>query len=342
MGAFSKAIKAGFNIRLALTGPSGSGKTYTALRIATKLAELKGGRIAFIDTERRSSERYADEFDFDVAHLTDYHPRNYIDLIQQVCGDYAVVVIDSLSHAWMGQGGILDLKDRSSEKNGFAAWKNLTPLQNELIDTIIGCDSHVISTMRAKTEYVLEQNSRGKQAPRKVGTAAVQRDGVEYEFDVVGELTAEGDYNLIEFTKTRCPALRGRSYRNPGEDVAQILYDWTKTAAEAPAMADEAVDADNEGTATAEPEQSETRDRFNTLARAAIEAGMWSGRDGAIAWLRRAIGDDTIGSSADCTDDQLNVAIRALDEDLDSFNEGVAAATADANEAAAAYEGSSR
>src|SRR5690606_34635021 len=110
MSGFKKATKSQAKLRMAITGPSGSGKTYTALSVGTPL-----GRIAVIDTERGSASKYADLFDFDVLELTEYNPRNYIEAIRAACaGGYDVLIIDSLSHAWSGQGGVLELVDRAA------------------------------------------------------------------------------------------------------------------------------------------------------------------------------------------------------------------------------------
>ena len=47
-------------------------------------------------------------------------------------------------------------------------------------------------TMRVKTEWLTEKDEKtGRMIPRKVGLAPVMRDGVEYEFDVCGDLDTE-------------------------------------------------------------------------------------------------------------------------------------------------------
>src|SRR5690606_13664649 len=100
MAAFRKATKQQSRLRMALIGPSGSGKTYTALRIGSHL----GDRIAVIDTERGSASKYADKFEFDVMELDSFHPQKYIDGIKAAEAEgYDVLIIDSLSHAWMGK-----------------------------------------------------------------------------------------------------------------------------------------------------------------------------------------------------------------------------------------------
>jgi hypothetical protein len=242
MITFKKASKSQGRLRFALIGQSGGGKTYTALSVATALAAAEGGRIAVIDTEHGSASKYASgkPFDFDVLELTDFNPRNYSDAIR-AAGEagYSVIIVDSLSHAWTGKGGALEMKDNASRRagvNSFTAWKDITPLQNELIDTMLQSRCHIIATMRAKTEYVIEKDERtGKSVPRKIGLAPVQRDQIEFEFDLAGEMDQE---NTLTITKTRCPELAGKCLQKPGADLAKILLGWLSDGApEVPAAA---------------------------------------------------------------------------------------------------------
>lgn len=222
---FQKAVKQEAKLRLAIAGPSGSGKTYSALAIATHL----GGKIAVVDTEHGSASKYADKFNFDVVNMEPpFHPDRFIKFIREAQdAGYQTVILDSLSHAWNGTGGLLEVVDqiaaRSNSKNTFAAWKEGTPIYNHLIDAIIQSNVHVIATMRSKQDYTMELDDRGKQKPVKVGMAPIQRDGFEYEFDVV--LTMDIDNNAI-VTKTRCEELNGGIFRKPGKDVADILTSW--------------------------------------------------------------------------------------------------------------------
>lgn len=224
---FKRATKSQAKLRMALMGPSGSGKTYTALTLATALAP---GRVAVIDTEHGSASKYGDQFTFDVLELSDYHPKHYIDAIAAAgeAGAYDVLVIDSLSHAWNGAGGVLELVDkaarRSESKNTFAAWRDATPLHNQLVEALLAVPLHLLVTMRSKTEYVLEKDERtGKTAPRKIGLAPIQREGMEYEFDVVAEMDMQ---NTLMVTKTRIPRLAGKVIPHPGAPLATTLSDW--------------------------------------------------------------------------------------------------------------------
>jgi hypothetical protein len=221
--AFKKATKEQAKGRIGLIGPAGSGKSYSALRIACAM----GKKVAAIDTEHGSLSKYANDFSFDVDELSSYHPQNYINAIKEAeRHGYDVLVIDSLSHAWSGKDGALELKDRATANNkgnSFSAWREITPLHNALIEAILSSKMHIIATMRAKTEYVLETNERGKQTPRRVGTAPVQRDGMEYEFDIVGDLDLD---NTLTISKSRCKALKNAVAPMPGEDIARTIMEW--------------------------------------------------------------------------------------------------------------------
>ncbi len=231
MSMFKKAVKSEAKLRLAIAGPSGSGKTYTALSVAAALAD--GRPVALVDTEHGSASKYADIFGFDVAEMhPPFHPDKVIQAINEAArAGYAVIILDSLSHAWEGTGGVLDLVDEAAKRiksgNTYMAWKEGTPVQNRLYDAITGADIHVIATERSKTEYVLVANNNGKQEPKKVGMKPQQREGFEYEFDVFLEMDI--DHNGI-VSKTRCPALTDRVFAKPGRDLAAILADWLQGA----------------------------------------------------------------------------------------------------------------
>lgn len=232
---FHPATKTRARARIAIIGPSGSGKTYSALAIAAGL----GKRVAVIDTERGSASKYAGLPGmpaFDVLELESFAPETYVSAIGAAgAAGYDVLIIDSLSHAWMGKDGALEQVDRAAKRsqsgNSFAAWREITPKHNALVDAMLASSCHLIVTMRAKTEYVMETNSRGKQEPRKIGLAPIQRDGMEYEFDVVGDITL--DHELI-ISKTRCPAFDGKVIQLPGLGFGQDIADWLSDGAPVP------------------------------------------------------------------------------------------------------------
>ena len=230
---FKKATKAAAKLRLGLIGPAGSGKTMTALRIAHGL----GGRVAVVDTERGSASLYSGDrgLAFDVMELDTYEVERFIGAIKDaVEGGYSTLIIDSLSHAWAGKGGILEFVDNAGKRNqgggNFGAWRDATPRHNALVDAILGAPIHVICTLRSKVEYVVE-NVGGRNQVRKVGLQPVQRDGLEYEFTVVGDVTQ--DHDLV-VTKTRALFLKDAVIKEAGEELGKRLAAWLSDGAPAP------------------------------------------------------------------------------------------------------------
>ena len=220
---FTKATKKAAKGRIALDGPSGSGKTYTALTIATTL----GQRIAVIDTEHGSASKYADLFAFDTLHLNSYRPQILIDALgAAAAAGYDVVIVDSLSHFWMGTDGMLEQVDRAAKRaggHGMSGWKEMRPEERDMIEAMLGYPGHLICTLRVKTDWVEGENSRGKRQMMKVGTKAEQREGLEYEFDLVASLDLSNELTVV---KSRCPALSGEIVARPGPAFAEVFRKW--------------------------------------------------------------------------------------------------------------------
>lgn len=191
---FKKAQREAVKLKLALTGPAGAGKTFSALRLAKGL----GGKIAVIDTENGSASLYAEQFDFDVMVLSPpFTAIKYIEAIKAAeKAAYSVLIIDSISHAWLE---ITEKKSQSDLRpgvNSFTSWGIYTPIQNSYISAILQSSLNVICTIRSKTDYVMQTNEKGKMAPQKVGLAPVQRDGVEYEFTTIFDINIHHEASL--------------------------------------------------------------------------------------------------------------------------------------------------
>lgn len=220
---FLPATRAAVKARIALAGPSGSGKTYTALSLASRLGE----RIAVIDTERGRASLYSglNGWSFDTLNPQSFSPQSLTEALGVASGaEYDVVVVDSLSHYWMGVDGMLEQADRKAKGgNSFSGWKEVRPDERRMLDALASFPGHVIVTLRVKTEYVIEDNERGKKVPRKVGMKPEQREGIEYEFDVVGDLDLD---NTLTVSKTRVPMLHGQVITKPGPEVGETIRDW--------------------------------------------------------------------------------------------------------------------
>jgi hypothetical protein len=121
---------------------------------------------------------------------------------------------------------------KKGSRDGFTVWADITPLHNELLDTILAAPIHIIATLRARTAYEIEKDERtGKNAITRLGLQPVQRDGVEYEFDVIGDMTLD---NTLMVTKSRMEALSGRVIARPGPEVAEEIAAWLTEGAPAP------------------------------------------------------------------------------------------------------------
>lgn len=279
--AFTRAERRRARLRLGVVGPAGSGKTMSALLIAKGL----GGRIAVVDTEQRSAELYADVCEYDVQPLTaPYDPKKYIAAIHEAeAAGYATVILDSLSHAWAGEGGLLDTHGKLADRgtNSFAAWRTVTPQHNALIEAMLQSSCHIIATMRSKTEYVIEQDDKGRSAPRKVGMAPVQREGMDYEFTVVLELDQK---HVAQSSKDRTRLFDGRLF-TPTQQTGSELLTWLENGAP------QAAQVAPPPTAPADPEPP--------ASSAALKRDVWDGlvavlgsKEAATQLLREETGKD--------------------------------------------------
>lgn len=243
---FQEAERKQLKARIGLCGPAGGGKTYSALIFASVIAEAEGGRIAVIDTENGSAALYADEFSF--LHLRlgpPYAPIRYAQAMEAAVAQGAsVIVVDSLSHAWASEGGVLDIKDNASRRSGvndFTAWRDATPEHERLVNALVYSPVHVIATMRSKVAYAMEQKDNGRMEVRKVGLQPVQREGMDFEFTMVADIDIE---NTLLVSKSRCKPLARAIVRNPDKnsaptyDMARTFYGWLQQGAPASKFAD--------------------------------------------------------------------------------------------------------
>lgn len=217
---FQKAKREQIWLKLLLGGPSGSGKTYSALKLATGLAQESGSGIAYIDTENGRARYYAGEFDFDdIQFEAPFTPEKYIETIDAaVENGYKILIIDSISHEWQY---CLDVHN-AMPGNSYTNWAKVTPRHDAFMEKILQSPIHIISTVRGKDEYVLEEKN-GKQAPKKVGVGYNQRDNVEYSYTVTFNLAQ--DTHVADATKDNTHLFEGR-YEKLTEKDGKALYQW--------------------------------------------------------------------------------------------------------------------
>lgn len=224
-------------IRLGISSVSGGGKTYSALNIAYGLCG-DWSKVVIIDTENNSGDFYAHLGPYKVLSLpAPYSPERYIECIKACENSGAqVIIIDSISHEWEGEGGIINLVE--SIGGGFQnAWKKLTPRHEAFKQKIVTSSCHVITTSRRKQDYVLQEetNSTGKRItkPVKVGLKEVTREGWEYELMVNLEL----DLNHYATTsKDRTELFMDKDPFVPSAETGKLIRQWCDTGLTADQM----------------------------------------------------------------------------------------------------------
>lgn len=209
--------------RIALQGPSGCGKTWTALRIANGL----GGTIGLVDTEKRSARKYGRQFQFKTLDIAHYDPMNLVRAIAKAAERRIdVLIIDSFSHFWSGKGGMLAKVDELSGSNKWGGWKDVRPIEQNMLDALLSFPGHLIVTMRVKTEWVVEERGN-KKVPVKIGLKPDQRENLDYEFDVVGELDLSHTLTVSKSRVVDVPV--GSVVPMAGEEFGKQIADWLGT-----------------------------------------------------------------------------------------------------------------
>ena len=209
--------------RIALQGPSGCGKTWTALRIANGL----GGTIGLVDTEKRSARKYGRQFTFKTLDISHYDPMNLVRAVAKAAEQRIdVLIIDSFSHFWSGKGGMLAKVDELSGSNKWGGWKDVRPIEQNMLDALLSFPGHLIVTMRVKTEWVVEERGN-KKVPVKIGLKPDQRENLDYEFDVVGELDLSHTLTVSKSRVVDVPV--GQVVPMAGEEFGKQISDWLGT-----------------------------------------------------------------------------------------------------------------
>lgn len=244
---FKKAKREQVRMKISVSGPSGSGKTLSSLRLAFGITKAQfpnlsdeeiWSKICVIDTENGSGSLYVgfnrngcQIGDYNVITLTPpYEPQLFVDAIHMAEENGTnVIIIDSLSHAWAGQGGALDQQGAIAARSGnsWTAWRQVTPQHNKLVDAMLQSPCHVIASMRAKMEYEQITNDAGKKQVKAIGMGVIMRDGIEYEFTVAFMLDYE---HVANATKDRT-GLFDKKYFVIDENVGKQMYQWLSSGA---------------------------------------------------------------------------------------------------------------
>lgn len=208
-------------LRIVVDGPAGSGKSLLMLMTLRGLVGPEG-MIAVIDSEREAIEKYGGLFPtvkqpegFHRLKLTNFSVDDYCNAIDDaITFGYDAIGIDSCSHEWIGTGGILQKVDQAAGDNAYfdkKGWKKMTPEHMRFLDKATGVPAHVFATIRSKVDYEIVTDANGRKAPVKIGMAPIQREGFDYEFDIVGSLSLE---HTLTVSKSRTLTAEGEGFSN--------------------------------------------------------------------------------------------------------------------------------
>jgi hypothetical protein len=200
---FRPAVREQVGLLIGLIGPSGGGKTYTAMRLASGIVG-PGNRFAVIDTEARRSLHYAGMFDFDMCELhPPFRPSAYADAIKAADeAGYKAIVVDSFSHEWAGEGGILDWQEeeltrmagdnyQKRENCKMAAWIKPKMAHKQMVQRLLQVRSNLILCFRAEEKMKMEKDQNNKTVIVPIGWQPICSKELPYELTVSFLLTPD-------------------------------------------------------------------------------------------------------------------------------------------------------
>lgn len=234
------ASKKRTKLRLAISGVPGGGKTFTSLAVAKyligepfKLDDPSKSRVALIDTERSSSEFYADEFDFQHGNLPPelWHPTRFLEALRICEANADVVILDSITHEWKWCLAQVDILKPKFKGNTWSAWSEIRPPHDAFIDAIMSSSAHVICTMRSKmaTEMV---NDGGRKEVKQLGLETIQDAELDYAFHVVADMDRDTNSATVRKSRIRVGGqnpLLGKVFPHPGEAFTKLIVDCINT-----------------------------------------------------------------------------------------------------------------
>lgn len=234
-----EAERAGARLVIGLAGISGSGKTYSALQLAYGLANGNAKKVGLLDTENRRGSLYADALKnkagqvqrFLIGDLyAPFSPQRYVDAILEFQrAGVEVLVIDSGSHEWEGEGGCEDIANAGNPK--VPRWNEAKAQHKRFMSTLLQSDMHVIVCLRAR-EKVKVVRRDGKTEFEPLGVLPVCEKNFMFEMTASLLMWNEGKSQDV----MKCPAeLRGILGRGEGYLTAKdglALRKWVEGGAQ--------------------------------------------------------------------------------------------------------------
>jgi len=154
-------VKKAQSLKIGVLGFNHAGKTLSSLKMARGIAG-PNGKIIVIDTHNGQSEEYVGHEDvgqFEVIDLRPpFRPLRCLEAVEAAVQHEAdVIIFDSASHEWDGDGGVLEFKeeieaDLIKREKGVSVnvWTKPKMQHKRFINHLLGISQHVILCIRLK------------------------------------------------------------------------------------------------------------------------------------------------------------------------------------------------
>lgn len=161
-------VRRGVTHLILLAGGTGSGKTESSMQLATGMSG--GAKFAVIDTERGRALHKADDYTFDHAELdAPFTPERYAEALLEVDAlGYPVIIVDSGSHEYDGEGGVLDIQESEYQRLGaresvkMVSWATAKQRHKVWRNALLRTRAHVIVCHRAEDKIEIGKDAQGK------------------------------------------------------------------------------------------------------------------------------------------------------------------------------------
>lgn len=323
------AVREGARVVIGIAGVSGSGKTYTALQLAWGMAKGDSSKVGLLDTENKRGSLYSDILvgkdgkanQFMIGDLySPFSPQRYSQAIKEFQeSGVEVLVIDSGSHEWEGEGGCEDIADDGGKT---ANWKKAKREHKRFINTLLTCDMHIILCLRAREKVKMEKNQQGKIEPQSIGIQPICEKNTLFEMTASFMIHDQGSFREI----LKCPAdlqeILGKQDGYLGAREGLALRQWI------------------DGGAKLDPEVERARNTIlsHTAEGLAKVEGLWSALTPKI---KKSLGQqfiDMARSSAQEFDAQAAARNQSQEDDLDMSSGGFNPLTAAEPDMVAAHK----
>lgn len=223
-----KASKKKAKLRMSIASPTGFGKTYSALLLAFGITK-DWNKIAVIDTENESADLYSDLGEYNTMSIKPpYTPEKYTEAIH-TCENAGmeVIIIDSITHVWSGEGGLLEYNNSLGGR--YQDWAKTTPRYTKWLNSILHSKCHVITTIRKKQAYEMVKEGN-KTVVEKKGMEDQVRDNYDYEMTIALEIV--NDKHLAKAGKDRTRLFTGVPEFIITSQTGEDILKWCETGVE--------------------------------------------------------------------------------------------------------------